>query len=181
MKNENKIEITKATIEDAEGIMDVLYRTWLDTYPNEEVGITQEDIECRFNDLPTRVEKMKERIMNTPAEHVRLVAKDNGIVIGIALLIKNELYNQLQMIYVLPEHQGKSVGQMLWNKIREYFDLTKDTIVQVADYNNKAINFYTKLGFIDTGKRWSDEKWKMKSGAVIPEMEMVIKSEITPL
>lgn len=175
MTNKSLIEITKATVEDAEGIMNVLYRTWLDTYPNEEIGITQEDVEYRFNDLPARVEKMKERIMNTPAKHVRLVAKDKEMVIGMTLLINDDLYNQLQMIYVLPEYQGKGVGQMLWNKIKGNFDLTKDTIVQVAIYNNKAINFYTKLGFIDTGKRWSDEKWKMKSGAVIPEMEMVIK------
>lgn len=178
MKNENNIEISKAIIEDAEGIINVLYKTWLDTYPNKDIGITDEDINERFNDLPVRIEKMKERILNTPAKHVRLVAKEKGVVVGMTLLINDELYNQLQMIYVLPEYQGRGIGQMLWDELKNHLDQTKDIIVQVADYNHKAINFYTKLGFTDTGKRWSDEKWKMKSGATIPEMEMIMKSKI---
>jgi hypothetical protein len=36
----------------------------------------------------------------------------------------------------------------------------------------KAIKFYAGLGFVDTGRRMSNPKFKMQSGAVIPEMEM---------
>ena len=84
-------------------------------------------------------------------------------------------------ISIAKKYRGKGYGSMLMdevlNEAKKHFDKTKDTIVQMADYNHKAINFYTKLGFTDTGKRWSDEKLKMKSGAVIPEMEMIIKSK----
>ncbi len=38
-----------------------------------------------------------------------------------------------------------------------------------------AIRFYEKLGFVDAGKRWKDEKRKMRSGAPLPEMEMVLR------
>jgi hypothetical protein len=36
------------------------------------------------------------------------------------------------------------------------------------------MEFYKRLGFQDTGKRWEDEKFKMKSGAVLPQLEMAI-------
>ena len=66
---------------------------------------------------------------------------------------------------------------MFWKKAKEFFDKSKDIIVQVAIYNKQAISFYKKLGFIDTGKRFSDEKYKMPiSGAVIPEIEMILKN-----
>jgi hypothetical protein len=45
-------------------------------------------------------------------------------------------------------------------------------VVEVATYNTNAIKFYERLGFVDTGKRISDPKLMMKSGAIIPVMEM---------
>jgi len=71
---------------------------------------------------------------------------------------------------------------MFWTKIQEFFAKDKKTIVQVADYNDKAIAFYQKLGFVDTGKRFTNEKHKMPiSGNCIPEMEMEIKqTKMTP-
>jgi ribosomal protein S18 acetylase RimI-like enzyme len=84
----------------------------------------------------------------------------------------------LQAIYVLPEYQGRGVGKALWNEIRKNFDPKRKTIVNVAIYNIKAISFYEKLGFKDTGKRWQDETFKMKSGSRIPEMEMELNDKI---
>lgn len=172
-----KIIIADAIPDDAKSIINVLYKTWLETYPNKKAGITKEDIENRFQNIPERIEKLKERIQNTPENHRRVVAKDGDTAVGLALLIKNENNNQLAMIYILPDYQGKGIGSRLWNEVRKFCDPQKETIVHVATYNKNAISFYEKLGFMDTGKRWSDEKWKMKSGATIPEMEMVIKVE----
>ena len=112
---------------------------------------------------------------NIPINEKRIVAKDGDMVVGMATMVKNNNNNQLKAIYVLPEYQGKGIGNNMWEALKDFVDPTKDTIVQLADYNHQAIKFYKKLGFIDTGKRWKDEKWKMKSGAYIPEMEMVLK------
>ena len=91
-------------------------------------------------------------------------------------MVRNENNNQLRTIYVLPEFQGKGIGKMLWNEVKKFCDPTKDIIVQVVTYNQNTIEFYKKLGFIDNGKRFSND-WRMKSGITMPEMEMVIKAK----
>jgi ribosomal protein S18 acetylase RimI-like enzyme len=76
------------------------------------------------------------------------------------------------MIYVLPEYQGKGIGKLLWNELSKYLDINKETFVEVATYNENAIKFYEKLGFVDTNKRFTDERFRMRSGGIIPQMEM---------
>lgn len=91
------------------------------------------------------------------------------------MVVESENENRLQTIYVLPEYQGKGIGKMLWKQAQEFFNKNKNIYVSVVTYNDKAISFYKKLGFIDNGKTWSDEKFRMKSGSILPEMEMEIK------
>ena len=86
-------------------------------------------------------------------------------------MIKEEK-NQLQMIYVLPEYQGKGIGKLLWNEVKKYLDKTKETYVELVTYNENAIKFYQKLGVVDTGKRFLEERFRMKSGNILPQMEM---------
>jgi ribosomal protein S18 acetylase RimI-like enzyme len=172
------VTIQKAKIEDVKEIQDVFYKTWLATYPNKKAGITIEDIEERFKNRfsEKNIRKRETQILDAPENKFFLVAKDRDKVIGACIAVKEADINQLQAIYVLPEYQGRGVGQMFWTKIQEFFARDKRTIVQVADYNDKAIAFYQKLGFVDTGKRFTDEKHKMPvSGDCIPEMEMEIK------
>ncbi len=173
------IKIQKPEREDIIGIQEVFYKTWISTYPNKEIGITREDIEDRFKNHFSEeiIKKRTEYYLNIPKNEQVLIAKDGPSVIGICRAIKNEEFNQLQAIYVLPDYQNKGIGMLLWNKIKEFLEDDKNIIVQVATYNDKAISFYKKLGFIDTGKRFADERFRMAiSGALIPEMEMIIKN-----
>lgn len=170
-----KIELAKP--EDVRGMQEVFYRTWLATYPNKELGITVDDIEDRYKDaftdevLKTRAERIKDP---TPG-HTLFFAKDGVNVVGLCRMIETENENRLQALYVLPEYQGRGIGMMLWNAAQQVFNPNKDIYVSVATYNKNAISFYERLGFVDTGKRWTDEKYKMKNGSMIPEMDMVIK------
>lgn len=173
------IAIVPAEAKDVRGMQEVYYRTWLATYPNVEHGITIDDIEDHFK------EDFTEETLAARAEHIRnplpgrtlLFAKDGDKVVGICSLHVTEEINKLRTIYVLPEYQGKGVGTMLWNEIQKSRDPNKDTYVAVATYNAQAIGFYKKLGFVDTGKRFTDERFRFKSGSVIPEMELVMKTE----
>lgn len=172
------IKIVSPTPEDAIGSIEVQYKAWLATYPNEKLGITIDDIEHRYKDafMGERLEKRK-RLITSPGPNEKLIhAKDGDRVIGICYGILKEDRNQLQAIYILPEYHGRGIGTKLWEEMSKFFDNTKDTYVEVADYNEKAINFYKKLGFVDTGRRFQDERFRMKSGAILPEMEMVRKA-----
>lgn len=168
------IQIVVPKPEDTLGITTVFHKAWLSAYPNKEYGITIDDIEDHFKSAftPEGQEKRRKHITNPAPNSFRLIAKDGDKVVGTATLLRDEEKNKLSTIYVLPEYQGKGIGKMLWLGLKEKLDNTKKTIVQVAVYNKNAIAFYEKLGFKDNGKRWSDEKFRMKSGSILPEMEM---------
>lgn len=174
----NDIKISVAKKDDSSGASDVVYKTWLATYPNKEYGITVNDIEDWFRDRlhPEKIQKRLDRILYPPKGEMLFVAKEINKVVGICRAIVMEEKNQLQAIYILPEYQGKGIGTMLWNSAQKFFDLSKDVFVELAVYNKQAEEFYKKLGFVDTGKRIKNEKFTMKSGAMILEMEMVLRA-----
>ncbi len=167
-----KIQIQKAVPKDAAGIEEVFYKTWLATYPNEEFGITVDDIEHRWKD---RKKVDGSKIKNAPDSELLLVAKDGNKIIGVCRVANRPDKNETQAIYVIPEYQGQGIGSALWEKALKFFNPQKDIMVNVVTYNTKAIEFYKKLGFEETGKKFTDEKYRMKSGNILPEMEMLRK------
>lgn len=177
MKDE--IVIRDAKPEDVLGINTVLYKAWLETYPNEEAGVTPEDIEDSYKDHFTEesILKRQESMRRVPANQKRVVAASGNAIVGAATMIRKESFNQLMTMYVLPEFHGKGIGRLLWDGVKGFRDPTKKTIAQVAVYNARAIRFYEKLGFVDNGRRFVDERFKFKSGSSIPEMELEMKAE----
>ncbi len=181
MTKGTEIAIARATPDDVIGIQDVAYHGWLATYPNAKHGITVDDIEDRYKDRHTeeRITQGREQMANPPEGQTTLIAKEGGKIVGFCRATKHPDRNQLYAIYVLPEYHGRGIGRAMWQEAQQYLDSNKHTIVEVAIYNTKAIKFYEGLGFTDTSKRMSNSKFKMKSGAVIPEMEMRRESEST--
>lgn len=171
------VVVDRALVSDVPAIQDIFYKTWLSTYPNEQYAVTVEDIEDRFKDRfsEEKLQKRRVDIENNDPSRVIFVARDNATVVGLCRVEKHEGYNQLSAFYVLPEYQGQGIGFRLWEKAKKHLDMNVKTIVHVVTYNQKAIDFYTKLGFEDTGKRFSDDRFRLKSGAVFPEMEMVLE------
>jgi len=169
------IEIAKAA--DAEEIKNVQHAAWLKAYPNETAGITVDDIESRFADVSgERMARRKRNLESPEPGTTTLVARKDGEGAGVCMVVKKNDRNQLQMIYVHPEFQRLGIGKKLLDEGRKFIDSTKDTYVEVVDYNQPAINFYTRLGFVATGNSHQDERFRMKSGGVFTEMEMVLKA-----
>ncbi len=176
------ITLRNAVPDDAYDIQNIFYKTFLKTYPNKETGITTEDVEEMFRDGFTdeKINARKEDIKNISSNGKFIVAVDDqrNTAIGLCRVYVRENYNQLQAIYILPEFQKQGVGKILWDEASKFFDTNKDTIVHLATYNTEAIKFYEHLGFIDTGKRFEEERHRMPlSKILIPEMEMIIKKE----
>jgi GNAT superfamily N-acetyltransferase len=179
--NINDIEIMAAKPEDARSIQDLKYRSWLITYPDEASGITLQDIQFRLKDALTdeKISKLARQIANASGDENFFVAKVDEGIVGYCHVVKYPNKNQLHAIYVLPEQVWKGIGTKLWKAAQDFFDPEKDTYVDVATYNENAIRFYKKLGFTETGRVFSDEKFRMQSGSIITETELVIKPSLS--
>jgi GNAT superfamily N-acetyltransferase len=110
-----------------------------------------------------------------------LVAKENDKVIGVCRLLHREEKTVMEAIYVLPEYQRSGIGSLVWREAKKLLDPAKEVVVQVAAYNTYAIEFYERCGFRDTGKRWDEKKFRLKGGAPIPAIEMILKAAGTAL
>jgi ribosomal protein S18 acetylase RimI-like enzyme len=172
------ITISEALPSDAEGIFNVQTTTWTETYPNKECGITEQDIRDKINERSPQeeIERIRKNILENKPHKKTFVARQDGIVIGFCSIIQGPDFNQLKTIYILPEHQSKGTGKRLWAMALEYIkDNNNNVIVLVATYNQKAIAFYKRLGFKETGKQLFDERFRMKSGSIIPETELILE------
>jgi ribosomal protein S18 acetylase RimI-like enzyme len=170
-----QIEIREATPEDAEGIAYVQRDAWFATYPNKEHGITIQDIEDRYANMSAKIEKWEKSIRENKykGDSLLQVASEGGNVLGWCVVTRDKERNELSGIYVHPDHHGKGIGNRLADKGLKWLGDEKDISVLVADYNEKAIKFYEKLGFVDTGERILEERLKLKSGNTIPERRMI--------
>jgi ribosomal protein S18 acetylase RimI-like enzyme len=171
------IEVSRATPEDVASVQDVLYRVWLTTYPNKALGITVADIEEMYKDRNSEETLVRIRERISSASEITLVAKENGKVVGVCRVIRREDKDVMEAIYVLPEYQRLGIGSAIWREIEKLLDPNRKIIVQVATYNTDAIEFYKRCGFRDTGKRWEEKKFRLRSGTAIPAMEMLAKQE----
>ncbi len=172
------ISILQAKAADTLGITQLLYKTWLATYPNERAGVTEDDIHDRFEKRLSTVEleARSQSIEHMPdGWHVFVAKNPSGDIVGMCRIHVEDTINKLQALYVDPMFQRQGIGSRLWNEALTYFNPDNDIELDVAVYNARAIGFYTTLGFVDTGERFLDERFKMKSGAMIPEMKMVLK------
>src|SRR6516225_2964225 len=129
------VEITTAALEDVVGIQDVLYRTWLATYPSETFGINVDDIEEMYKDRNSEATLAKRREQVSRPQETTLVAKEKDKVVGLCRIIKREDKSVMEAIYILPEYQRLGVGSSVWREAQKLLDPKKDVVVQVATYN----------------------------------------------
>lgn len=165
--------IDKANPEDALSMQEIFHKTWLATYISPEHGITAEYINEYFKNAfkSETVENRKNQISKMNDSYIFFTARVDGKVVGFVRAVKEKENNRLRAFYILPEFQGKGIGTKLFEKANNFFDQNLYTLVDVATYNTPAINFYKKMGFVDTGKRM-DFKLDIQNGPSIPEIEM---------
>lgn len=171
------MEIIESTPADQRDIYEVVRETWLATYPNADLGITKDDIAASFlekgSDKYEEVMKKRESNATVSSNQHTWIAKDNGKVVGICFVVKRDDINEIRSIYILPEYQGRGIGKQLMEKAFEWVDHNKDLVLGVTNYNTQAVEFYKKLGFRETGRKWYTEAAKLPSGKELPSVEMV--------
>lgn len=145
-------QISIARPEDARLIRQIQHDVWLTTYPNEALGITLQEIQARVAAYitPEAVEYLQKSLAN-PDQMTWLANLDSKIV-GYCMALKGEETNQITAIYILEEYHGKGLGKALIEPALNWLGTAKPIEVEVASYNAKAIRFYNKHGFRDSGK-----------------------------
>lgn len=65
---------------------------------------------------------------------------------------------EIDWLIVFPEFHGSGVAQKLMEAALDWFGLNTDVQLNVIHYNTRAIAFYRKCGFEDTGKMAENRK-----------------------
>lgn len=171
------IEVEVARPEDAAEVFEVQRQTWLDTYPNEEAGITYDAIKLRLEGengelIPQKIERWKQGIESAGDKRATFVVRDDGKIVGFAAPSIMSEQRRIGAIYVLPDTQGKGIGDALPKKAIEWHGRKNDIFLHVASYNQNAIDFYKRNGFAQTDTIIEDD-----GIPPIPQFEMVLKAE----
>lgn len=150
----HSVEYLPASPVDAEGIFAVQLGGWLTAYVNHDLGITAELINARFANREERIAKLKARIKDIAAgaPDKRLwVAVADGRVIGYCSPLKfSETSGRLGALTVEPEYQGTGVASRLIQLAIDWFGSMPMDLSVVA-YNQRALAFYKKFGFVEIG------------------------------
>lgn len=152
-------------------------KSWLDTYVNEEAGVTREWIEERnhFQLLPENKELRKERFVKGVAagNFAAWVARDaQGKIIGSTTpSIDSDGTQHVGSLYVDKDWHGTGVGAALMQKVIDWADPKKPLVLGVATYNERAKAFYKKWGFVEV------EGSETLHDGKIPEIKMIRKGD----
>jgi len=170
---EPRITIRRAIPADAEAILQVKKAAWADRYPNEQAGITAEGLRKEFEDDdgnidPAAIKRWQTGIASEGSDRITYVAVDDGRVVGYASPHRIDGQRRVGALYVAPEAQGRGIGRELLQKVLAWHGRDEDIYLHVVSYNEAAIKFYEKAGFVKTGADFP-------GGHELPELEMVLK------
>ncbi len=127
-------------------------QSWLDTYPNDEAGVSLEYIKERVAGRLTekgltRRREYIERTITDSTYFLRIAKNEAGKIVGfIDGFLKDDKY-ELAGLYTDKDTHGTGLGLKLWETYQEWVDSSKVIWLTVVAYNDRAISFYKKIGF----------------------------------
>lgn len=173
--------ISQPQIEDAEALTAMHGESWLDTYPNDEHGVSREFIQEEVDGRGSKegIEKRRRYIKESytnPDYFFRIAKNSEGKVVGFIDGRKGEEDNELCGLYIAKSEYGTGLAKQLCEGILEWFGYETDIYLTVVTYNARAQAFYRKIGFemIPGTEHFHNE-------TVIPVVDMIrkgVKSEI---
>ena len=135
-------------------VQSIAHRTWPSTFSNI---LSPEQIEYMLNWMYS-LEMLESQIEKG---QTFLLAEENGEELGFAGFELN--YSEgpkakLHKIYLLPEAQGKGAGKALILEVAELARKAgqKSLLLNVNKFNQKAIDFYLRIGFQEIYKEVID-------------------------
>ena len=133
-----------ATKEQLPIIRDLAYKIWPDTYGSTH---TQAELDYMLTKFYA-VESLENQLNNG---HAFILATENDINLGFVsyeINAENTTKTKIHKLYVLPETQGKGIGKILVDYVRnEAIINANSTLFLNVNKLNNAQYFYTKYGF----------------------------------
>lgn len=137
---------------DAEAITKMHAQSWLDTYPNEEAGVSETWVRERtaawFSD--ESLTKKRERIQQALHDDnlmYKVAENENGEIVGMISPFRNEEVQRVGALYIAKPYHGTGLAQKLMDDIIAWADPRRPLELTVAIYNERAKAFYRKYGF----------------------------------
>lgn len=139
------ITISIATYCDYRTIQEIAYQTWPDTYG---AILSKEQLDFMLAAFYSEAALIADVVSKG---HCFLLAKEDDVVLGFACYEHNYQQNnrtRIHKIYVLPQTQGKGIGNTLIGHIEELAIENHSTALSLnVNRFNKAYTFYQKKGF----------------------------------
>ncbi|WP_328718689.1 GNAT family N-acetyltransferase [Streptomyces sp. NBC_00247] len=152
-------------VEDAPALAHTLLAAWLLTYPNQDAGIDEAWIRAQRGDVVTdegiaRWQGFIDEAQRRPAHRFCRVVREEGEIIGLLCGRRDDDGGAVSLgpMYLLPRAQGRSIGGELMVAFLTWAG-SAPVRLWVTAYNDRAIDFYRRHGFEDTGERhlWRDK------------------------
>ncbi len=176
MQNMDNIKISKAIPDDAWGIQNLTIEASSGMY--KLCGWSEEEIRNHFPEDKTKeaVERLKKNIANFTDSDILLVAKDeDDKIVGCCFAERQDSLNRIEAVYVTEDFQGTGLAQKLYSEAFKFLNSENSTTLDVFSLNEKAIKFYKKLGFVETDKKFFDERFRDAKGETLEITEMIRK------
>ena len=161
---------TERVPEYSSDIISIYRQGWMDTYPNEGLGISKGDIASRFENEAALSEEW-DKLLRSPDRHTWVATDSGGAVAGFCIAKTGGNENELEYIYLAQDARGKGLGDAFMRKAIAWLGEEKPIALYGASYNAHAMEFYEGFGF-----RLSDEAVPPKelpNGTRLPSMKMV--------
>lgn len=142
------MEIRKAAQEDYKTIFDIAAVTWDDAYRSI---LSEAQLDYMMDMMYSPASFIDQ--LSIKGHHF-IIASLNGVEMGFASYELNYLYGttKLHKLYVLPETQGTGMGRALINAVENAARANgNDRVILNVNRFNKAIRFYEKNGYTNTG------------------------------
>jgi GNAT superfamily N-acetyltransferase len=167
------IELPKIGDELAIGPMHV--QSWKESYVTDESGLTEELVEELIGyfatDTDFRKNTLAEALAHPDKVFYRVVKNNKNEIVGFFHGSKNDAYNELDGVYLLNEVKGTGIGGKLMEEFLAWADKDRPCHLIAFSFNEKALGFYTKYGFVKTDAPAQLYKDKL------PYIEMVRSAE----
>jgi len=137
--------IRKASTADVKTIREIAEKTWWHTYS----PILEKDQICYMLGEMYAAEKISAQIANGTQTYLLLIEDENPVAfVSYSPREENKDIYKLHKLYCLPETQGKGYGKILINEVAaKTIEAGKHTLDLNVNRQNKARNFYEKMGF----------------------------------